>query len=193
MNGRPVLIKGVNRHDHDPRRGKAVTRESIEADVVLMKQHNINAIRTSHYPNDAYLYDVCDRLGMYVLDEANIEAHAYLRSLTKDPMWTPAMLERVTRMAQRDKNHPSIIMWSLGNESGASPAHVAMAAWLRAFDPSRPVHYEGGLGEALIASGERDVAATFAEPRPETDVIAPMYPEVADLVDWATRFTPTGR
>ena len=190
VNGRAVLIKGVNRHDHDPRRGKAVTRESIEADVVLMKRHNINAIRTSHYPNDAYLYDVCDRLGMYVLDEANIESHAYLRSLSKDPMWTPAMLERVTRMAQRDKNHPSIIMWSLGNESGASPAHVAMAAWLRAFDPSRPVHYEGGLGEALIASGERDLAATFAEPRPETDVIAPMYPEVAHLVEWATRFTP---
>ena len=167
-----------------------MTRESIEADVVLMKRHNINAIRTSHYPNDAHFYDVCDRLGMYVLDEANIESHAYLRSLTKDPMWTPAMLERITRMAQRDKNHPSIIMWSLGNESGASPAHVAAAAWLRAWDPTRPVHYEGGLGEALIASGERDVAATFAEPRPETDVIAPMYPEVPDLVEWATRFTP---
>ena len=190
VNGRPILIKGVNRHDHDPRRGKAVTRESIEADVLLMKQHNINAIRTSHYPSDAYLYDVCDRLGMYVLDEANIETHAYLRSLTKDPMWTPAMLDRVTRMARRDKNHPSIIMWSLGNESGASPAHEMLAHWLRAFDPSRPVHYEGGLGEALIASGERDVAATLAEPRPETDVIAPMYPEIAHLVEWATRFTP---
>ncbi|MDQ1508936.1 MAG: beta-galactosidase [Actinomycetota bacterium] len=190
VNGRAVLIKGVNRHDHDPRRGKAVTRESIEADVVLMKRHNINAIRTSHYPNDPHLYDVCDRLGMYVLDEANIESHAYLRSLTKDPTWTPAMVERVTRMAQRDKNHPSIIMWSLGNESGASPAHVSMAAWLRAFDPSRPIHYEGGLGEALIASGERDPAATLAEPRAETDVIAPMYPEVAHLVEWATRFTP---
>ncbi len=190
VNGRAVLIKGVNRHDHDPRRGKAVTRESIEADVLLMKQHNINAIRTSHYPSDAYLYDVCDRLGMYVLDEANIETHAYLRSLTKDPMWTPAMLDRVTRMARRDKNHPSIIMWSLGNESGASPAHVMMASWLRAFDPTRPVHYEGGLGEALIASGERDVPATLAEPRPETDVIAPMYPEIEHLVEWATRFTP---
>jgi beta-galactosidase len=190
VNGRAVLIKGVNRHDHDPRRGKAVTGESIEADVVLMKRHNINAIRTSHYPNDPHLYDVCDRLGMYVIDEANIEAHAYLRSLSKDPMWTSAMLERVTRMALRDKNHPSIIMWSLGNESGASPAHTAMAAWLRAFDPSRPIHYEGGLGEALIASGERDPAATFAEPRPETDVIAPMYPEVAHLVEWATRFAP---
>ncbi len=191
VNGRPVLIKGVNRHDHDARRGKAVTHESIETDVVLMKQHNINAIRTSHYPNDAYFYDVCDRLGMYVLDEANIEAHAYLRSLSKNPMWTSAMMERVTRVARRDKNHPAIIMWSLGNESGASAAHVAAAAWLRAWDPTRPVHYEGGLGEDLIATGEHDVAASLARERPETDVIAPMYPEVADLVDYATRFVPT--
>ena len=191
VNGRPVLVKGVNRHDHDPRRGKAVTRASIEADIVLMKQHNINAVRTSHYPNDVYLYDVCDRLGLYVLDEANIEAHAYLRSLTKDPRWHSAVLERITRMAQRDKNHPSIIMWSLGNESGASPIHVAAAAWLRAWDPTRPVHYEGGLGEDLIATNERDVAASFARERPETDVIAPMYPEIHDLIDWATRFIPT--
>ena len=97
-----------------------------------MKQHNFNAVRTSHYPNDPYLYDVCDRLGMYVVDEANIESHAYLRALTKEPMWAAAILERVARMAQRDKNHPSIIMWSLGNESGVSPAHHAAAAWLRA-------------------------------------------------------------
>ena len=190
VNGRPVLVKGVNRHDHDPRRGKAVTPAGIEADVLLMKRHNINAIRTSHYPNDAYFYDVCDRLGMYVLDEADIEAHAYLRSLSKDPMWSAAMLERIMRMARRDKNHPSVIMWSLGNESGGSPIHVAAAAWLRAWDPGRPVHYEGGLGEDLIATGQSDVAASFARPRPESDVIAPMYPEVHDLVSWATRFPP---
>ena len=101
------------------------------------------------------------------------------------------MLERITRMAQRDKNHPSIIMWSLGNESGASPAHVAAAAWLRACDPTRPVHYEGGLGEDLIVDAASETSRRrFAEPRPESDVIAPMYPEVADLVDWATRFAP---
>jgi beta-galactosidase len=133
---------------------------------------------------------VCDRLGMYVIDEANIESHAYLRSLTKDSTWTNAMFDRITRMARRDKNHPSIIMWSLGNESGSSPTHVAAASWLRAYDPTRPVHYEGGLGEALIASGERDIPATFAEPRADSDVIAPMYPEVADLVEWATRDVP---
>ncbi len=190
VNGQPILVKGVNRHDHDPRRGKAVTRESIERDVVLMKRHNVNAIRTSHYPNDPALYDVCDRLGMYVLDEANIESHVYLRSLSKDPTWTHAMLERIMRMAQRDKNHPSVIMWSLGNESGESPAHVAAAAWLRRWDPSRPVHYEGGLGEDLLARATGGVAACYARRRAETDVIAPMYPEVADLVEWATRWDP---
>ncbi|MCA1481462.1 beta-galactosidase, partial [Bradyrhizobium sp. NBAIM08] len=130
VNGRAVLIKGVNRHDHDPRRGKAVTAASIEADLVLMKQHGINAVRTSHYPNDAALYDACDRLGLYVVGEANLEAHAYLRSLLKDPRWGSAVLERITRMAQRDKNHPSIIVWSLGNESGSAPILRAAAEWL---------------------------------------------------------------
>ncbi len=190
VNGRAVLVKGVNRHDHDPRLGKAVTPASIEADIVLMKQHNLNAVRTSHYPNDVHLYDVCDRLGMYVVDEANIESHAYLRSLTKDPRWAPAILARVTRMAQRDKCHPSVIMWSLGNESGVSPAHLAAAAWLRAFDPSRPLHYEGGISEDVFAGVEADLAAVLARPRGETDVIAPMYPSVEDLVAWATRSVP---
>lgn len=195
VNGRPILIKGVNRHDHDTRRGKAVTRASIEADVVLMKQHNLNAIRTSHYPNDTHLYDVCDRLGMYVVDEANIESHAYLRSLTRQPAWGSAILERVSRMAERDKNHPSVIMWSLGNESGVSPAHLAAAAWLRRWDPSRPVHYEGGISErvieAMVAGNEPDLPAILATTGDETDVIAPMYPPVEALVGWATRFTPT--
>jgi beta-galactosidase len=195
INGRPVLIKGVNRHDHDPRRGKAVTPESIEADIVLMKQHNLNAVRTSHYPNDVHLYDVCDRLGMYVIDEANIETHAYLRSLTHDHVWAAAMLERVARMALRDKNHPCVILWSLGNESGVSPAHRAAAAWLRAWDPSRPVHYESGISVDLmserVAGRAPDMPAILARPREETDVIAPMYPAVDDLVAWATRSLPT--
>ncbi|CAA9213641.1 MAG: GH2 [uncultured Acidimicrobiales bacterium] len=195
VNGRAVLIKGVNRHDHDMRRGKAVTAASIEDDVVLMKRHNLNAIRTSHYPNDVHLYDVCDRLGMYVVDEANIESHAYLRSLTRSPLWTIAMLERVTRMAQRDKNHPSVILWSLGNESGVSAAHVAAAAWLRAWDPTRPVIYEGGISEdsmaAAVAGDEPDLPSILSRDRGESDVIAPMYPPVADLVAWATASPPT--
>ena len=188
VNGKAVLIKGVNRHDHDMRRGKAVTPESIEADIALMKRFNINAVRTSHYPNDVHLYDVCDRLGMYVIDEANIETHAYLRSLTKNPMWATAMLDRIARMAQRDKNHPSIILWSLGNESGVSPAHVAAASWLRTYDPTRPVHYESGITEDLYHG--LSMPDSLAQPRAETDVIAPMYPSVEDIVTWATRAEP---
>ncbi|HUF32010.1 MAG TPA: glycoside hydrolase family 2 TIM barrel-domain containing protein, partial [Acidimicrobiales bacterium] len=194
VNGQPILIKGVNRHDHDARTGKAVTDESIERDLVLMKQHNLNAVRTSHYPNDPVLYDLCDRLGLYVVDEANVETHAHLRSLTKDQRWSPAILERVTRMAERDKNHPSIIMWSLGNECGVGPVHHAAAAWLRSWDPSRPVHYESGITEdgfvELTEGRTPDLAEILARPRGETDVIAPMYPPVEDLVAWATRRPP---
>ena len=190
VNGRPVLIKGVNRHDHDPIRGKAVTRAGLEAELVLMKQHNINAIRTSHYPNDPYLYDLADRLGLYVFGEANLESHAYLRSLTKHPMWGQAILERITRMALRDKNHPSIVAWSLGNESGSAPILQAAAEWLRTWDPTRPVHYEGVLGDLLfteMATGVfPDVVETWQRAGSESDLIAPMYPAVADLVRWAS-------
>lgn len=194
VNGKPVLVKGVNRHDHDPRRGKAVTREGIERDLVLMKQHGINAVRTSHYPNDVYLYEACDRLGLYVLDEADLEAHAYLRSLLKVPRWGSAVLERITRMAQRDKNHPSIIMWSLGNESGIAPILRAATEWLHAFDPTRPVHYESVVGEAIftaLASGvDPEMGELLGRPAPESDVIAPMYTSVEEIVAWATRATP---
>ncbi len=194
VNGRPVLIKGVNRHDHDPRRGKAVTAEAIEADLILMKRHGINAVRTSHYPNDVHLYDACDRLGLYVVDEANLESHAHLRSLTKDPRWGPAILERITRTALRDKNHPSVIIWSLGNESGSSPVLAAAAAWLRTWDPSRPIQYESSIGEALFTAlgrGETpDMGELLGRPTPESDLIVPMYPSVDDLVAWATRATP---
>lgn len=194
VNGVAVLIKGVNRHDHDPVRGKAVTRESIEADLRLMKRYHLNAVRTSHYPNDPYLYDCCDRLGLYVVDEANVETHAYLRSLTKRPEVAPAVFERIVRMAVRDKNHPSVILWSLGNESGVGPVHRAAVAWLRDFDPTRPVHYESGITEDLYAAlgaGEAvSMAELFARPRPESDVICPMYPSVADLVEWAESRSP---
>jgi beta-galactosidase len=188
VNGRAVLIKGVNRHDHDARRGKSVSPGAMEADVIAMKQHGFNAVRTSHYPNDPAFYEICDRLGMYVVDEANVESHAYLRSLTKDPQWSSAVLERITRMAQRDKNHPSIIMWSLGNESGVAPVHQAAAAWLRAWDPSRPVHYESGISEDLFAGV--DIVTALRAPRPESDVVAPMYPPVEALVAWATGAPP---
>lgn len=185
VNGQPVLIKGVNRHDHDARRGKAVTRASILEDLVLMKRHNLNAVRTSHYPSDPYLYECADRLGLYVVDEANLECHAYLRSLTKDPRWTTAILERISRMAIRDRNHPSVIAWSLGNESGWSPSIQSAYAWLKAFDPTRPVQYESGTGEAIFASFFADIPGTLAEPRPESDMTVPMYPRVEDIVAWS--------
>ena len=194
VNGRPLLIKGVNRHDHDPHRGKAMTPEAIEADLVLMKRHNLNAVRTSHYPADPVLYDLCDRLGLYVVDEADVESHAYLRSLTKDPRWGPAILERITRMARRDVHHPSVIIWSLGNESGVGPIHHAAAAWLRAFDPTRPIQYEGGIGEDTFAAyddgGTPDPVEILLRPRPESDLVAPMYPTVDDIVGWATARPP---
>ena len=185
VNGRAVLIKGANRHDHDPRTGKTVSRASMRRDVELMKAHNLNAVRTSHYPNDPYLYDVCDELGMYVVDEANLETHAYLRSLLTSTEWGPAVLERVTRMALRDKNHPCVVMWSLGNESGWAPILDAAAAWLRAYDPTRPVHYENGYLDGALAGGLTP-PQSWRVPRRETDVVPPMYPSVEDLEEWAT-------
>jgi len=127
---------------------------------------------------------------MYVIDEANVESHAYLRSLSKDPIWSGAILERITRMAMRDVNHPSVVIWSLGNESGGSSIHQAAAAWLRAWDPSRPVQYEGAMGEELIATWLAHPAATMAVPTAESDIVAPMYTAVHDLVAWATTSTP---
>jgi beta-galactosidase len=190
VNGRPVLVKGVNRHDHDPRTGKAVTRASIRRDIELMKAHNLNAVRTSHYPNDPDLYDVCDELGMYVVDEANVESHAYLRSLTKSPEWGPSILERISRMARRDKNHPSVIMWSLGNESGWAPILDAAAAWLRGYDPGRPVHYENGYLDGALDQGLSPVES-WRVARRETDVVPPMYPAIEDLETWASTSPPT--
>ncbi|HET9691604.1 MAG TPA: glycoside hydrolase family 2 TIM barrel-domain containing protein [Acidimicrobiales bacterium] len=188
VNGRAVLVKGVNRHEHDPRTGKAVTAASMRRDLEVMKAHNINAVRTSHYPDHPAFYDLCDELGLYVVDEANVESHAWLRSLTKAPEVTSAVMERVTRMAQRDKNHPSVIMWSLGNESGWAPVFDAAAAWLRAFDPTRPVHYENGYLDGVLRG--LSAVASWSVERAETDVVAPMYPTVDDLVAWATSAPP---
>lgn len=180
LNGRPVLIKGVNRHDHDPKTGCVVTTESMRADLVLMKQHNINAVRTSHYPSDPRLYDLADELGLYVIAEANVETHGRYRQLIHEPRFQLAFLDRMTRMVRRDKNHPSIIGWSLGNESGYGPAHDAMAAWARHYDPTRFVHCEGThrYGVGADSDGHGRIA---------TDLVCPMYPQIADIVAWAKR------
>lgn len=168
VNGQPIWIFGVNRHDHHPERGKAVTVDDMRADLVTMRRHNITAVRTSHYPNDAAFLDLCDELGMYVIDEANIESHGYNTSLCDDPRWRSTWLERGARMVQRDRNHPSVILWSLGNESGYGANHDALAGWIRFADPSRPLHYEGAVFHAGWVDGGL----------PATDLVCPMYPPI---------------
>jgi beta-galactosidase/beta-glucuronidase len=181
INGQPVLMKGVNRHDHDDRRGKTITEESMLADIKLMKKFNINAVRTSHYPNDPRWYQLCDEYGLYVVDETNLECHGVYEKLTKDPQWTHAFVERGMRMVERDKNHPCIIMWSLGNESGYGPNHDAMAGWIRGTDSFRPLHYEGA-----ICRSERGVPPqSWQTGHLATDVVCPMYPEVAEIIEYA--------
>ena len=145
INGRPVLIRGVNRHDFDPVSGRVVRPEDMRADVIAMKRYGFNAVRASHYPNDPRFLDACDELGLYVVDEANIESNATYHDTCHDPRYRAAFLDRVSRMVERDRHHPSIIAWSLGNESGYGANHDAAAAWVRRVDPSRPLHYEGAI------------------------------------------------
>lgn len=148
LNGRPITFRGVNRHDFDPRSGRVVSRSTMEADVVLMKQHNVNAVRTSHYPPDPYFLDLCDRYGLYVIEECDIETHGFelvgwRENPSDDPQWAEVYIDRMRRMVQRDKNHASVLLWSLGNEAGWGQNLAANAQWAREFDPSRPIHYEG--------------------------------------------------
>ncbi|MDT7785150.1 MAG: beta-galactosidase [Pseudonocardiales bacterium] len=148
INGSRVVFRGVNRHEHHPKSGRAVPREVMLADVVLMKQHNVNAVRTSHYPPDPYFLSLCDEYGLWVIDECDLETHGFgelgwAGNPSDDPRWAESYVDRMRRMVERDKNHPSIVMWSLGNESHTGRNLAAMAAWTRDRDPSRPVHYEG--------------------------------------------------
>ncbi len=170
VNGEPVWIFGANRHDHHPDRGKAVTVDDMRADLIAMRRHNVTAVRTAHYPNRAEFYELCDELGFYVIDEANIESHAYNRSVCADPRYRVTWLERGARMVGRDRNHPCIIAWSLGNESGYGPHHDALAGWIRHTDPSRPLHYEDAV---RVAGWDGGHAAT--------DLVCPMYPEIDDI------------
>jgi beta-galactosidase/evolved beta-galactosidase subunit alpha len=170
VNGVPIMIKGVNRHDHHPDLGKAVSLESMIEDILLMKRHNINAVRTSHYPNDPRFYDLCDYYGIYVLDETDLECHGFntigdWNRTSDDPEWEDAYVDRMVRMVERDKNHPCIIIWSLGNESGFGRNHEAMARWVREADPTRLLHYEGDR--------EQKVA----------DIVGPMYTSVDGVIE----------
>ncbi len=177
VNGVSIKLKGVNRHDTHTEMGHVTPMETLLRDIELMKQHNINTVRTSHYPNDPRWLDLCDEWGMYVIDEADIECHGIVCSdanatygngaydrIARDPKWESAFVDRGVRMVMRDRNHPSIIIWSLGNESGYGCCHVAMAKALRELDPSRPIHYE------------RDAQAETA------DMYSRMYTNVYDLV-----------
>ncbi len=174
INGRPVLIHGVNRHDFDPRTGRTVSFDQMRADIELMKRFNVNAVRTSHYPNDEAFLDLCDEIGLYVIDEADIESHAYIDDLCHDPRYRAAWVDRVARMVTRDRRHPSIIAWSLGNESGHGANHDAAAGWVRQADPSRPLHYEGAIRFDWL--GDQRV----------TDLTCPMYPPISAIVAYAT-------
>jgi beta-galactosidase len=181
INGRRVMIKGVNRHEHDDVTGKTLTRESMIRDIKVMKQFNFNAVRTSHYPNDVRWYDLCDEYGIYLIDEANIESHAFHHTICRDSRYASAFLERGLRMVERDKNHPSIIIWSLGNESGYGPNHDAMAGWIRHFDPTRVLHYEGAVWTRPRPDGTRPPEWTAGVPA--TDLVCPMYPEIHRIVE----------
>jgi len=173
VNGQPILLRGVNRHDFSQHTGRVVSADEMRQDVVLMKQFGFNALRTSHYPNDPALLDLADELGIYVIDEADIESHAFQSTLCDDHRYLSAWVDRVSRMALRDKNHPSIILWSLGNESGHGANHEAAAAWLRRYDPSRPLHYEGAI------------RFDWTSDQGITDITCPMYPPISAIVDHA--------
>lgn len=177
INGQAVRICGVNRHDHHEYKGKVVSFETMKKDIELMKQFNINAVRTSHYPSAPEFYDLCDEYGLYVIDEANIESHARYCDLCRDPRFSTAFTDRAVRMFERDKNHACIYAWSLGNESGAGPNHAAMAGYIRHRDKTRLVHYEGAINGV---KWER-----VAADRLLTDFIPPMYPAIERVEEWS--------
>ncbi|MER5177553.1 glycoside hydrolase family 2 TIM barrel-domain containing protein [Streptomyces sp. NPDC002896] len=174
VNGERVFIRGVNRHDFHPLTGRTVTPADMRADLETIKRFGFNAVRTSHYPNDPALLDLADELGLYVVDEANIESHDHAHEIADDPRYLPAFVDRVSRMVLRDKNHPSVVIWSLGNESDYGANHDAAAGWVRRHDPTRPIQYEGA---AKTDWSSRDIAS---------DIVCPMYASIDEIVAHAT-------
>lgn len=173
VNGRPITIKGVNRHEHDPVTAHVVSEKSMLEDIRLMKLNNINTVRTSHYPNDPRWYELCDQYGLYVIDEANIESHGMGynpdRTLGNDTRFMASHLARVKAMVERDKNHPSVIIWSMGNEAGDGENFDSCFSWIKERDASRPIHYER------------------AELRHNTEIYCPMYPDIGYLEKYASK------
>lgn len=175
INGVPVTIKGVNRHEHNQFTGHVISEEQMETEIALMKQFNINAVRTSHYPNDERFYELCDKYGLYVTNEANIESHGMYygkHSLAKKPEWETAHVDRMTRMVERDKNHACVVVWSMGNEAGDGVNFTAGYKAIKKLDPSRPVHYE----RAIMGDN--------------TDIYCPQYPGVRTLQKYAKEWQP---
>ncbi len=172
VNGRAIMFKGVNHHDHDDITGAAMSRDRMLQDIKLMKQFNVNAVRTSHYPKDSAFLDLCDEHGLYVIGEANIESHEFYDSICHDPRYATAFLDRVMRMVVRDKHHPSIVFWSLGNETGYGPNHDAAAGWVRGYDETRLLQYEGAIGGDWNVGRNRGYWDRGAH---ATDIYCPMY------------------
>ena len=179
VNGERVFVRGVNRHDFHPLTGRTVSYDDMRADLVLLKRFGFNAIRTAHYPNDPTLYDLADELGFYVVDEADIESHDHAHEIADDPRYLGAFVDRVSRMVLRDKNHPSVIIWSLGNESDYGANHDAAAGWVRRHDPTRPIQYEGAAKRG------------WADPGVASDIACPMYAPIEDCVAHALSGTQT--
>jgi beta-galactosidase len=167
VNGRPISLRGVNRHEWHPDRGRVMDEATMRADIELMKQHNVNAVRTSHYPPHPRFLELCDEYGLWVILENDLETHGFERvgwhrNPSDDPRWREAYLDRIERTVERDKNHPSVIIWSLGNESGRGANLAAMTDWIHRRDPSRPVHYEGDRDSGYVDIYSR-MYATHAE------------------------------
>ena len=187
VNGKAILLYGVNRHDHQRYHGKVVSREDMLKDVLLLKQFNFNAVRTSHYPNDPYWYDLCDEYGLYVMDEANLETHGIGSLPSNLPEWNHAFMERAIRMVERDKNHPSVIIWSLGNEAGRGPNHAAMGGWIKDYDLTRLLHYEPAQGNPKY----RDYIRPGEPGYPDRSKTLRANPRDQDWLDVLGRFYPT--
>ena len=180
VNGAPIRFRGVNRHEHHPVNARVMDEQTMLQDILLMKQANINAVRTSHYPNVTRWYELCDSIGLYVMDEADIEEHGLRGTLASTPDWHAAFMDRAVRMAERDKNYASVVMWSMGNESGYGPNFAAISAWLHDFDPTRPVHYEGVQGvDGAPDPVTVDVISRFYT-RLKQDYLNPGVPEGED-------------
>jgi beta-galactosidase len=175
INGKPIYIKGVNRHEHDEKTGHVISEEGMLKDIELLKQYNLNAVRTCHYPDDPRWYELCDQYGIYLVDEANIESHGMgydpKQTLGNKPEWLKAHMNRTMRMVERDKNHPSVIIWSLGNEAGNGSNFYATYDWIKQFDKTRPVQYER------------------AELERNTDIFCPMYMKAAQMEEYARKYS----